>query len=184
MWKREENASQVSSVQATNIVSQGEGVPRKEVRLPNREVVNIGKSVLIKGEVTGSEDLTIEGRVEGKVELKQHILTIGSHGRITAEILAKVVVILGEVEGNIRATDKVVIRDNGSVEGNITAPRVAIAEGARFRGKIDMERTVSPKIEGEVTAEGRPQGQLKVQAKEEVSGPPTTVGRKNPGDRR
>jgi cytoskeletal protein CcmA (bactofilin family) len=103
--------------------------------------VNIGKSVVIKGELSGSEDLTIEGQVEGKIELRQNVLTIGANGKIKAQVFAKAVIILGEVTGNVTATEKVDIRDNGSVDGDIAAPRVAIAEGAHFRGSIDMQRT-------------------------------------------
>ena len=105
-----------------------------------RTTVNIGKSVVIKGELNGSEDLTIEGQVEGKIELRQNVLTIGPNGKIKAQVFAKSVVILGEVTGNVTATEKVDIRDNGSVDGDIAAPRVAIAEGAHFRGSIDMQR--------------------------------------------
>jgi cytoskeletal protein CcmA (bactofilin family) len=103
--------------------------------------VNIGKSVVIKGELNGSEDLTIEGQVEGKIELRQNVLTIGANGKIKAQVFAKSVIILGEVTGNVSASDKVDIRDNGSVDGDIAAPRVAIAEGAHFRGSIDMQKT-------------------------------------------
>ena len=105
------------------------------------KTVNIGKSVIIKGELNGSEDLTIEGQVEGKIELRQNVLTIGPNGKIKAQVFAKAVIILGEVTGNVTATEKVDIRDNGSVDGDIAAPRVAIAEGAHFRGSIDMQRT-------------------------------------------
>ena len=105
------------------------------------KTVNIGKSVIIKGELNGSEDLTIEGLVEGKIELRQNVLTIGPNGKIKAQVFAKAVIILGEVTGNVTATEKVDIRDNGSVDGDIAAPRVAIAEGAHFRGSIDMQRT-------------------------------------------
>jgi cytoskeletal protein CcmA (bactofilin family) len=112
----------------------------------NNEVINIGKSVVIKGDLNGSEDLTVEGSVEGRIELNDHMLTIGPHGRIKAEVFAKIVVVLGEVIGNITASEKVDIRDNGSVDGNIVSPRVAIAEGAHFRGSMDMQRkpTVAP----------------------------------------
>jgi len=106
--------------------------------------VNIGKSVVIKGELTGSEDLTIEGHVEGKIELRQNVLTIGPNGKIKAQVFAKSVIILGEVTGNVTASEKVDLRDNGSVDGDITSPRVAIAEGAHFRGSIDMQRSSKP----------------------------------------
>ena len=103
-------------------------------------MVNIGKSVVIKGELNGSEDLTIEGHVEGKIELREHVLTIGPNGKIKAQVFAKSVVVLGEITGNVTATEKVDLRESGSVDGDIVAPRVAIAEGAHFRGSVDMQR--------------------------------------------
>lgn len=102
--------------------------------------MNIGKSVVIKGDLTGSEDLTIEGQVEGKIELRQNVLTIGANGKIKASIFAKAVVVLGEVTGDITASERVDIRDAGSVDGDLSAPRIAIADGAHFRGSIDMQR--------------------------------------------
>jgi cytoskeletal protein CcmA (bactofilin family) len=104
-------------------------------------MVNIGKSVIIKGELTGSEDLTIEGQVEGKIELKDNVLTIGPNGKIKAQVFAKIVIVLGEVQGNIAASERVDIRDNGSVDGDLASPRVAIADGAHFRGSIDMQKS-------------------------------------------
>jgi len=118
-----------------------------------RDVVNIGKSVVIKGELNGSEDLTIEGHVEGKIELRDHVLTIGPNGKIKAEVFAKAVIVLGEVAGNVSATEKVDIRDRGSVDGDIVSPRVAIAEGAHFRGSVDMGRGNTPK---QVRPESKP----------------------------
>jgi cytoskeletal protein CcmA (bactofilin family) len=105
-----------------------------------KDIVNIGKSVVIKGELNGSEDLTVEGHVEGTIQLRDHVLTIGPNGRIKAQVFAKAVIVLGEVTGNVTASDKVDIRDNGSVDGDIVSPRVAIAEGAHFRGSVDMQR--------------------------------------------
>jgi cytoskeletal protein CcmA (bactofilin family) len=109
-----------------------------------KDIVNIGKSVVIKGELNGSEDLTIEGHVEGTIQLRDHVLTIGPNGRIKAQVFAKAVIVLGEVTGNVTASDKVDIRDNGSVDGDIISPRVAIAEGAHFRGSVDMQRKGAP----------------------------------------
>ena len=105
-----------------------------------KDIVNIGKSVVIKGELNGSEDLTIEGHVEGTIQLRDHVLTIGPNGKIKAQVFAKAVIVLGEVTGNVTASEKVDIRDNGSVDGDIISPRVAIAEGAHFRGSVDMQR--------------------------------------------
>ncbi|MDX1387715.1 MAG: polymer-forming cytoskeletal protein [Acidobacteriota bacterium] len=103
------------------------------------QLVNIGQSIQIKGELTGNEDLTIEGKVDGKIDLKDHNLTIGANGKIKAEIAAKTVVIIGEVIGNIVAHDKVEIAESGSVRGDIIAPRVVLADGSRFKGSIDMD---------------------------------------------
>jgi cytoskeletal protein CcmA (bactofilin family) len=102
--------------------------------------VNLGKSIIIKGEVTGNEDLMIEGQVEGTIHLPDHVLTIGPNGQIRAQVHAKTVIVLGRITGNVSAVEKVDIRDNGSVDGDLSAPRVAIAEGAHFRGSIDMQR--------------------------------------------
>jgi cytoskeletal protein CcmA (bactofilin family) len=144
MWKRDEAvrspAVPHSEAATAGAPAASQGTrPDIMVKSQNeRDVVNIGKSVVIKGELNGSEDLTIEGQVEGKIELREHVLTIGPNGRIKAELFAKSVVVLGEVIGNVCASEKVDIRENGSVEGDITAPRVAIAEGAHFRGSVDM----------------------------------------------
>jgi cytoskeletal protein CcmA (bactofilin family) len=147
MWKRDEAVKPTTSGQATSTgptvqssqssSSTSQPEPRQQT---GRDVVNIGKSVVIKGELNGSEDLTIEGQVEGKIELKDHVLTIGPNGKIKAQVFAKALIVLGEVNGNVTATDKVEIRDGGSVDGDIIAPRVAIADGAHFRGSVDMQR--------------------------------------------
>jgi len=124
-----------------------------------RGMALIGRSVVIKGELDGSEDLTIEGHVEGKIELRDHTLTVGPNGRIKAQVFAKAVVVLGELVGNINASEKVDIRDNGSVDGDVVAPRVAIAEGAHFRGSVDMQRgSAKPAPAAPVVA--RPAGPL------------------------
>ena len=142
MWKRDEavKPSAPAPAPAVHQPVSTAPAPQPETRRIERDVVNIGKSVVIKGELNGSEDLTIEGHVEGKIELKDHVLTIGPNGRIKAQVLAKSVIVLGEVNGNVTATEKVDIRDGGSVDGDIISPRVAIAEGAHFRGTVDMQR--------------------------------------------
>jgi cytoskeletal protein CcmA (bactofilin family) len=146
MWKRDEavkpTAPQPAGMGAPVPPTQQATVPtpQPEHRRIERDVVNIGKSVVIKGELSGSEDLTIEGQVDGKIELKDHALTIGPNGKIKAHIFAKSVIVLGEVNGNVNASEKVDIRDGGSVDGDIVSPRVAIAEGAHFRGSVDMQR--------------------------------------------
>jgi cytoskeletal protein CcmA (bactofilin family) len=150
MWKRDESVRPASGQpaappQPAATVPVVGGVPRQEAgQNMEKDIVNIGKSVVIKGELQGSEDLTIEGHVEGTIQLREHVLTIGPNGRIKAQVFAKSVVVLGEVTGNVTATDKVDIRDAGSVDGDIVAPRVAIAEGAHFRGSVDMQRKSGP----------------------------------------
>jgi cytoskeletal protein CcmA (bactofilin family) len=121
-----------------------------------KDIVNIGKSVVIKGELNGSEDLTIEGHVEGTIQLKEHVLTIGPNGRIKAQVFAKSVIVLGEVTGNVTASDKVDIRDNGSVDGDIVSPRVAIAEGAHFRGSVDMQKKAAAPEKAKAGASPQP----------------------------
>jgi cytoskeletal protein CcmA (bactofilin family) len=138
MWKRDDAAAGQPQQGAQAPVRPQESQTTASDRQESTKV-NIGKSVVIKGELTGSEDLTIEGQVEGKIELRQNVLTIGPNGRIKAEINAKAVIVQGEVVGNVTATEKVDIRDAGSVDGDLTAPRVAIADGAHFRGSIDMK---------------------------------------------
>ncbi len=125
-----------------------------------KQIVNIGQSITIKGELTGNEDLTIEGKVDGKIILKDHNLTIGANGRITAEIAAKTVMVIGEVVGNITADDKVEIAATGSMRGDILAPRVVLADGARFKGSIDMDRkgaaAAPPRPVAEPVGAGKP----------------------------
>jgi len=145
MWKRDEAVRQPpvtpSPAPAATPAPDASTTPRTEpVRQQERDMVNIGKSVVIKGELSGSEDLTIEGQVEGKIELRQNILTIGPNAKIKAQVFAKTVIVQGEVHGNVTAAERVDIRDNGSVDGDLSAPRVAIADGAHFRGSIDMQR--------------------------------------------
>ena len=105
-----------------------------------KDNAHIGKSVVVKGALSASEDMTIDGLVEGTIELRQNMLTINANGKIMAKILAKSVVVHGHVHGNITAVEKIDIRDSGSVDGDLIAPRVAISEGAHFRGSIDMQR--------------------------------------------
>ena len=120
-----------------------------------KDHAHIGKSVVVKGALSASEDMTIDGLVEGTIELRQNVLTIAPNGKIMAKIVAKAVVVLGHVHGNITAIEKIDIKDSGSVDGDLVAPRVAISEGAHFRGSIDMQRA-GEKSEAKAT-EAKPQ---------------------------
>lgn len=101
-------------------------------------MANIGKSIVFKGELTGDEDLEIEGSIEGRIDLPKGQLTIGAHGRVKAEISAKAVVIIGKVTGNVTATERLEVQSSGIVEGDIRAPRLLIQEGAVVNGGIEM----------------------------------------------
>lgn len=133
--ERESPASFESKPQATTSAT------RQESRMD--PLVNIGQSIEIKGELTGNEDLTIDGKVDGKIVLREHNLTIGANAKIKADVQAKAVLVIGEVFGNISADDKVEIAPSGSVEGDLSAPRVALADGSSFKGAIDMGRKQS-----------------------------------------
>jgi cytoskeletal protein CcmA (bactofilin family) len=117
------------------------------------ERATIGPSIYIKGDLSGEEDLVIEGRVEGKVDLKQNNVTIGKNGRVKADIFGRVVTIEGEVDGNVFAREQAILRQAGAIRGNITAPRVVLEDGSRFKGSIDME---PPREAGMSTAAARP----------------------------
>ena len=172
MWKRDEavrpTTGQPTTAPPPPSTPNVAATPQREAgNSMEKDIVNIGKSVVIKGELNGSEDLTIEGHVEGTIQLREHVLTIGPNGRIKAQVFAKSVIVLGEVNGNITATDKVDIRDNGSVEGDLIAPRIAIAEGAHFKGSIDMQRKGAPQAQAkpaQPAAQPQPAAQQPAQA--------------------
>lgn len=104
----------------------------------SEDMANIGKSISIKGDLTGNEDLVLEGKVEGKVDLPNNQLTIGANGAVKAEIQAKAVIVVGKVTGNIRGTDRIEIQATGVVDGDVSAPRLVVAEGAVLNGSIAM----------------------------------------------
>ena len=176
MWKRDEavrpaSGQPTAAPQSPAPTQAGTPAPRpaETSHHMEKDIVNIGKSVVIKGELNGSEDLTIEGHVEGTIQLRDHVLTIGPNGRIKAQVFAKSVIVLGEVTGNVTASDKVDIRDNGSVDGDIIAPRVAIAEGAHFRGSVDMQRKGGqPQAKGPQTTQSSGQQQPQPAAPQRV----------------
>lgn len=101
----------------------------------------LGKTILIRGELTGEEDLIIEGRVEGQINLKNHNLVVGEGGNVEAEVFAKSVIVLGQLKGNLNAEEKVEIKASGSLTGDIQSPRAVIEDGAKFKGCIDMNAT-------------------------------------------
>lgn len=122
-------------------------------------MANIGKSLSIKGDVEGGEDTVIEGRVEGRISLRSHHLTIGTNGEVQGEVSAKLVTVIGRVVGNVVASDRIEIRESGRVDGDLMSPRLQVTEGAILNGRIVMKE-VAP-----------PSGQAKAPAKE-----PTPTG--------
>ena len=106
-----------------------------------QDVVTIGKSVVIKGELSAKEDLIVEGRIEGKVELDHNVLTIGTAGRIKARVLATQVIVMGKVKGDITATEAIHLRRTATVDGELVAPKIGMAEGASFRGQVDTQHS-------------------------------------------
>ncbi len=120
-------------------------------------VASIGKSISIKGDLTGNEDIDIEGVVEGKVDLPNGQLTVGASGSVRGEASAKSVVVIGRVTGNVSGSERVEIQASGVVEGDVYAPRLVVAEGAVVNGTIKMTRedAAAPPA-GERTANARP----------------------------
>ena len=116
------------------------------------DVAHIGKSVLVKGELSGSEDLYLDGEVEGSIELRGHSLTIGPHGRVRANIHAKDVVVHGKVEGNVRGNERVELKKTAILVGDIFTQRIVIEEGAFFKGGIDIQKEGAGKPEKETKA--------------------------------
>ena len=125
------------------------------------ERATIGPSIFIKGDLTGDEDLVIEGRVEGKVDLKQNNVTVGKNGRVKADVYGQVVTVEGEVDGNVFAHEQAILRQAGAIRGNISAPRVVLEDGSRFKGSIDMEAKDSGRSQSPGT-QGQAQGPAKL----------------------
>jgi cytoskeletal protein CcmA (bactofilin family) len=108
--------------------------------LNTQEQATLGKSLVIKGEVTGSESLYIDGRVEGSINLPGNRVTVGRNGVVSANIAAREIVVLGKVRGNMTASDRVDIRGEGSLTGDVVAQRISIEDGAYFKGGIDIRK--------------------------------------------
>ena len=137
MWNKKESESPTPATPSTSPSAPSQS-SRPAAPRSNTPAV-IGPSISIKGDLTGEEDLMIEGRVEGEIRLKQHSVTVGRSGRVQADVFGKSINVEGEVQGNLTGDSEVVIRNTGRVEGNIVAPRVTLEDGSSFRGAIDMQ---------------------------------------------
>jgi cytoskeletal protein CcmA (bactofilin family) len=105
-----------------------------------RNVACLGESIEVKGKISGEEDLQVDGKVEGPVALQGQRLTVGRTGQLNSEVIAREVVVYGKVHGNVRATDRVEIKKDGSVTGDVITARISIEDGAFFKGRIEIER--------------------------------------------
>jgi len=122
------------------------------VNSPGQVQAIIGRSIVLKGELSADEDLVIEGQFEGTVNLQDHCLTVGPNGKVKAEIQARQVVILGSVNGNVNAREKIEVRRSGNVTGDLTSASISIEEGAYFKGSIDILREARQEERSPITA--------------------------------
>jgi cytoskeletal protein CcmA (bactofilin family) len=146
MWKREDKPATPAAPQASAPVATTPAMKEVRMEIPKSpdnfraDVAHIGKSVLIKGELSGSEDLYLDGEVEGNIELRDHSLTIGPNGRIRANVHAKDIVVHGKVDGNVHANDRVELKRSAVLVGDIATQRIVIEDGAFFKGAIDIKK--------------------------------------------
>lgn len=144
MWKRsdEPQVTPVPTVGETPATSTATGTApglnRPQAR-PTGSPARIGPSLHCEGKLNGDEDLVVDGRFRGEIQVPAHMVTIGGDGKVEGEVLANAIVVEGEVRGNLVATEQVLVRASGKVHGDIRAPRVALDQGCRFKGAIDME---------------------------------------------
>ena len=123
---------------------------------PSGSTARLGASLHIKGEISGNEDLHIDGSVEGLVQLDDRKLTVGATAKLTADVVAREVVVYGSVKGNLRARDRIEIKKDGSVIGDLTTARIMIEDGAYFKGSIEIDRTASKNDDVDKSAYSRP----------------------------
>ena len=143
MWTREKSSTAGDSQPIPAATRSGPG-PRPE---PETMVtMQLGASVVIKGHLAASEDLTIHGSFDGTIEVRDHSVTVGHHAHINGPILAKSVFIEGTVDGDVTATCKVEIRDTGQLRGDIVSPRLAVVDGARVNGRVEVQAAVGAKL--------------------------------------
>src|SRR5438309_4168737 len=114
----------------------------------DRATARLGSSLHVKGEITGNEDLQIDGSVEGLVQLDERKLTVGATSKVTADVIAREVVVYGNVKGNVRAKDRIEIKKDGSVIGDLTTSRIMIEDGAYFKGSIEIDKTAEKESRG------------------------------------
>lgn len=152
MWKPNQsgNSSQTPSTEPVRPAVpatpayEAPGVRAVNAPAPATDQATIGKSLVVKGEVTGSESLYVDGKVDGSINLPGNRVTVGRNGQVTANITAREIVVLGKVRGNVNASDRVDIRSEGSLSGDVVAQRISIEDGAFFKGGIDIRKPGTP----------------------------------------
>jgi cytoskeletal protein CcmA (bactofilin family) len=161
MWKKEEMPAPTPTPRMDTTPAPERSAPAPTSHShATGERATIGRSITIRGEVTGDEDLLIQGRVDGSVDLKQHSVTVGREGEVKANIIGRVVTVEGKVEGNLSADEQVILRASATVQGDISAPRVVLEDGARFRGGVDMGEAAvkkgAPALQGKKPEPNKP----------------------------
>src|SRR6266852_5423554 len=146
---------QPSDSQKSQFSSNPNFTPSKTVSVPV-EQATIGRSVVIKGEVSGTESLYIDGRIEGTVNFADHRVTIGRNGSVAANINAREVVILGKVQGNIQCTDRLDIRSEGALTGDVVTQRISVEDGAVLKGSVQVRAVEHNKSQAQKQAQQRP----------------------------
>lgn len=149
MWNREENEEGMSSEPSRTAQEARRSDPSERT---DSEAAVIGHSTRIQGEVTGDEDLTIQGYVAGSVNLNQRAVTVGAEGEVEADVAARLITVAGTVEGDLTAEERIVVRSSGRVAGDLEAPRVVLEDGARFRGEVRMDRAPDESSSGSISA--------------------------------
>ena len=150
MWKKDEESKPTENpMTGSNPSSRPRAV--KQAASATGEPATIGPSITIRGDVTGDEDLYIQGRIEGTVDLKQHNVTVGPEGRVKADLSGRMVTIEGEVDGDVRGQEQVALKAASRVNGDIVAPRVVLEDGASFLGSIDMSGKVPSTLQNQAS---------------------------------
>lgn len=151
LGKKDGDAAAVSPAPSSGH-STSSAAPR---RADSGQFAVIGRSIQINGDVKGDEDLVIEGDVSGTIELRNNSLTVGKEGSINANVYARSITVDGDTNGDLYASERIAIRATANVKGNLLAPRVALEDGARFKGSIEMDPQLVEKTLGTATAAGR-----------------------------
>ena len=153
MWKTDSEGS--PNAQASSHSRE----ERSTTSANSHRVASLGPSLVIRGTLSGQEDLLIEGQVEGEISLRKHSVTVGPKGRVKADIFSKSICVEGEVQGNLFGEDQVTIRRSGKVQGNVMSPRVSLEDGSKFKGAIDMKPPPAVEAEEPATKSRRPGSQ-------------------------